>query len=123
METLPRAELEVMQVLWAAEPPLTSRVVLDAVSDGRNWKIQTVATLLTRLVNRGFLSSSRSGREIHYQINVPRDEYLEFETADFVSKHRGYPLRGLVSAFADNGALSEADIEELSAWLESQKHR
>lgn len=123
METLPQAELAIMQAFWRAEPPLTSRVIMDTVAKDRKWKIQTVSTLLTRLAQRGFLSTQRQGREIHYEILVPRQRYMEVETADFMKKYRGNPLQNLVSAFAETDGLSAEDIDQLSDWLEEQKRR
>lgn len=89
MEILPQSEFDVMQVLWGSQPPLTSRVVVDALMETRGWTIQTVATLLGRLVKKGFLASAKEGREVRYQILIQRAEYMELETQDFVEKYRG----------------------------------
>lgn len=121
MEILPQSEFDVMQVLWSSQPPLTSRVVVDALMDTRGWTIQTVATLLGRLVKKGFLASAKEGREVRYQILIQRAEYMELETQDFVEKYRGNPVRNLLAAFADQGALSTEDFDSLSLWLDQQR--
>lgn len=110
-----------MQVLWSASPPLTSRVVMDGLASRKNWKIQTVATLLTRLVGKGFLGATKEGREVRYRILVSESEYMELETQSFVSKYQGGSISSLVAAFADQGVLSDEDFAGLSAWLEEQK--
>lgn len=121
MEILPQSEFDVMQVLWGSQPPLTSRVVVDALMETRGWTIQTVATLLGRLVKKGFLASAKEGREVRYQILIQRAEYIELETQDFVEKYRGNPVRNLLAAFADQGALSTEDFDSLSLWLDQQR--
>lgn len=121
MEILPQSEFDVMQVLWSSQPPLTSRVVVDALMETRGWTIQTVATLLGRLVKKGFLASAKEGREVRYQILIQRAEYMELETQDFVEKYRGNPVRNLLAAFADQGALSTEDFDSLSLWLDQQR--
>lgn len=121
MEILPQSEFDVMQVLWASAPPLTSRVVVDALQETRGWTIQTVATLLGRLVKRGFLASSKDGREVHYRVLVPQADYMALETQDFVEKYRGNSMKNLLAAFADQGALSTEDFDSLSAWLDQQR--
>ncbi len=121
MEILPQSEFDVMQVLWSSQPPLTSRVVVDALMETRGWTIQTVATLLGRLVKKGFLASAKEGREVRYQILIQRAEYMELETQDFVEKYRGNSVRNLLAAFADQGALSTEDFDSLSSWLDQQR--
>lgn len=121
MEILPQSEFDVMQVLWSSQPPLTSRVVVDALMETRGWTIQTVATLLGRLVKKGFLASAKEGREVRYQILIQRAEYMELETQDFVEKYRGNSVRNLLAAFADQGALSTEDFDSLSLWLDQQR--
>lgn len=79
MEILPQSEFDVMQVLWGSQPPLTSRVVVDALMETRGWTIQTVATLLGRLVKKGFLASAKEGREVRYQILIQRAEYMKLK--------------------------------------------
>ncbi|WRS29354.1 BlaI/MecI/CopY family transcriptional regulator [Actinomycetaceae bacterium MB13-C1-2] len=122
MELLPDAELEVMNVLWDSPgSTMTSREVVNALSDSHVWKIQTVSTFLTRLCERGFVSKTRTGREINYAAIVDRGEYMSAEARSFASKHAGFSLKGLVAAFADQGTVSERDIHELSAWIEARR--
>ena len=45
---LSEAELEVMEVLWAASQPLGATDVASAVENERNWSLATVKTLLSR---------------------------------------------------------------------------
>ena len=111
MRRLPDAELDVMDVLWSATGPLTTRAVVESVPADRGWKIQTVATLLGRLQAKGFVRSTRTGRDLHYVAGVGRDEYLAFETGRFMERfHRG-SLRSLLASFAIPGALPPVVID------------
>lgn len=121
MEILPQSEFDVMQVLWRSKPPLTSRVVVDALMQTRGWTIQTVATLLGRLVKKGFLASSKQGRELRYQVLISQSDYMALETQDFVEKYKGNSMKRLLAAFADQGALSTEDFDSLSTWLDEQR--
>lgn len=122
METLPDAELEVMKALWdSPNGSMTSREIVDSLAAHRGWKIQTVSTFLTRLTQRGFVSRQKGGREINYAPLVGRAEYMNEEARSFASKHAGFSLSGLVAAFAEQGAVSERDISDLSAWIEEQR--
>lgn len=123
MEILPRAELEVMQALWNATPPLTSRIVMDEVGYKHGWKNSTVSTFLSRLANKGFLAATRKGREIHYDVTVSSEQYMQVETEAFIKKYQGRSLQNLVAAFAQNDELDAQQIDELSTWLEQQKKK
>lgn len=121
MRRLPDAELDVMDVLWSATGPLTTRAVVESVPAERGWKIQTVATLLGRLQAKGFVRSTRTGRDLHYVAEVDRDEYLAFETGRFMERfHRG-SLRSLLASFAADRPVDDAERRELEAWLDARE--
>ena len=86
MKKLPDAELDIMKVVWQLEPPVTSGMMLEGLAHNtkKEWKLQTLHTLLNRLVDRGFLSYERKVREKFFYPLVRKDEYLKFETKSFV---------------------------------------
>ena len=53
------AELEIMKVIWRAKEPITSLDIGKEVEE-RGWKKTTIATFLTRLVDKGALSAEES---------------------------------------------------------------
>lgn len=67
------AELEVLKVLWEDEPA-TVRAVLAALHRrGRRLAYTTVQTLLTRLEQKGCVSSDKSGMAYVYRSLVSRE--------------------------------------------------
>ena len=46
---LGEAELEIMQILWSAQAPLTARQILQQLGDRRTWALSTLMTALARL--------------------------------------------------------------------------
>ena len=121
MRRLPDAELDGMDVLWSSTEPLTTRAVVESVPSDRGWKIQTVATLLTRLQGKGFVRSTRTGRDLQYVAQVGREEYLAFETGRFMERfHRG-SLRSLLASFTADGPVDEAERRDLEAWLDARE--
>ena len=76
---LPDAELAVMQAIWAVGGEV-SRGDLDGALASHGWSANTVNTYLTRLCEKGFLSSRREGRNNLYTPLVSKDRYLEFES-------------------------------------------
>ena len=86
MRRLPDAELEVMKAIWDNTPPMSTNDVMKVISNEKNWNISTLLTLLSRLIDRGFLSSEKRGRERIYYPQVEREEYMEYETKNFNQK-------------------------------------
>ena len=66
MKKLPDAEFDIMQVVWANEPPITTNTVMEQLGNERGWKAQTVISLMLRLVERGFLRTEKNGKERTY---------------------------------------------------------
>lgn len=121
MRRLPDAELEVMKAIWDNTPPMSTNDVMKVVSNEKNWNISTLLTLLSRLIDRGFLSSEKRGRERIYYPQVEREEYMEYETKNFIKKLHKNSFMSLVNTLYDNNDLTEQDMDELSRWLEEKK--
>lgn len=58
-QRLPDSEFDLMQTIWDQQPPVTTGLLMDLIGRSRNWKVQTVVTLLARLTERGFLRVER----------------------------------------------------------------
>ena len=78
MEKLSDCELIVMKCIWDHndhEMVLSEIVTTLAEEYGRIWNPNTVSTFLTRLIRKGFLSSTRQGRYFFYKILVSEADY------------------------------------------------
>lgn len=120
MKRLPDAEFEVMKSIWALPSPCTANQVLAQLDGEKEWKVQTVITLLTRLVERGFLQTEKRGKERLYRPLVDKAEYLRFETGNFVRQYHGDSLASLVSTLYGGKAISDEDAAELLRLLEGR---
>ena len=118
MKKLPDAEFEVMQVVWANEPPVTTSLIMSELGFRKGWKIQVVVTLMLRLTERGFLRSEKHGKERTYYPLVNQDDYLKFETGNFLKQFHKNSFLSLVTAIYDNEALTDEDIDGLMKLLE-----
>ena len=120
-QRLPDTEFEIMDYVWAQEPPVTTGMVMDKIGRERGWKIQTVVTLFARLTERGFLRAEKgSGRERWFYPIISREEYLRMETETFVERYHKNSFTSLLSAL-HREQLTEGDLDELSQWLENMK--
>lgn len=114
------AELEVMKVLWKA-PGLTAAEVHNELEREQSWSRQTVKTLLSRLVEKGALSTDSAGRAFLYTPAIERDAYETRAARRFVDKVFSGRAAPLVAHLADGKGLSEDDLAELEALIERLK--
>ena len=123
MKKLPDAELDIMKVVWQMEPPVTSGMLLEGLAreTDKEWKLQTLHTLLNRLVDRGFLSFENQTKEKLFYPLVKREEYLEYETKNFVRQYHQGSLLSMINTAYQGENLSEEDIEELVQWAHSKR--
>lgn len=121
MRRLPDAEFDVMKAVWALEPPITAGRVLEQLSGAKRWRVQTVITLLGRLVEHGFLQTEKKGKERTYAPLVGKEEYLRFETGCFIEQYHESSLTNLVSTLYGGKQITDEDVDELLAWAKQQK--
>lgn len=59
MKKLPDAEFDIMKVVWANDPPVTTQIIMQQLGNERGWKAQTVISLMLRLMERGFIRAEK----------------------------------------------------------------
>lgn len=121
MKKLPDAEFEIMKAVWANEPPMTTTIIMEQLGKEKEWKIQTVVSLMLRLVERGFLRSEKHGKERTYFPLVDKEDYLKFETGSFMKQYHDSSLFNLINTLYDDKALSDEDIDELLKWAKERR--
>jgi BlaI family transcriptional regulator, penicillinase repressor len=114
------AELDLMEVLWAADEPLTSADVAERV-ESRGWSMATVKTMLGRLVTKGAISHREDGRRFLYSPAIEREAYVGSESKRFVERLFGGRLSPLVARLAEEDGLDAKDIAEIEALLRELK--
>ena len=115
------AELHVMEVLWAADQPLSATEVADRVDPDRDWTLATVKTMLSRLAAKGALSHREDGRRYFYSAAIERDSYVGSESRRFVDRLFGGRLSPLVARLAEEDVLDDDDIAAIEAILKELK--
>ncbi len=113
LKKLPDAEFDIMKVVWANEPPITSVMIMEQLGKARSWKIQSVITLLLRLVERGFLRTEKGTKDRTYFPLVEKEDYLKFETDSFMKRFHDDSFKQLVNTLYGSKALSDDDVAEL----------
>ena len=119
------SELELMKIVWSAGggTALYAQIMEALAGAGRTWQKNTVLTLLSRLVDKGFLTVRKLGRRNEYAAAVSEADYQAAQTQVLVNKLYAGSAKGLVAALIRQEAISPGDYEELKRfWEEGKGH-
>lgn len=108
-----------MKVLWERSP-VTSREVIDALAPESGWSPKTIHTLLTRLVKKGALSTTRDGREYQFKPAVRAEECQRRESRSFLDRVFDGEVAPFLACFVKEKKLTRAEIEELKRILDGK---
>lgn len=115
-QRISQSELDIMNVLWETSPLAASDVV-ERLDNDKDWSSRTVKTLLSRLVEKGALSTEAEGRRYLYTPLIAKNTYASHAAKRLSERLFGGRAAPLVAHLAQDDGLSDADIEELEALL------
>lgn len=114
MQQISDYELELMKVIWNNGGTALYAEITAALSEkGMNWTKNTIITLLSRLIDKGLLKTSKIGHRNRYTAIVSSSEYQTSQTENFLNKVYEGNAKGLVSTLIQKDLLSDADYEDL----------
>ena len=117
------AELEIMKIVWGNPDEVTLfPYIMDGLAArGKPCQKNTLIVLLSRLMNKGFLSAKKIGRRNEYTTLVSEAEYQTAQTKNFLDKIYEGSAKGLVSNLIMGDLLADEEYEELKRLLEKGK--
>ncbi len=121
---LTKSEMEIMDVLWDAEKPL-SRADLLSRSEEKTWKDSSVHILLNGLLQKGAIQEAGLVKrsKTYGRVFLPaltREEYF----ANTIFSHPHKPnIVGLFDALLRRDDITQEDLEQISAMISQRtKH-
>ena len=121
LKKLPEAELEIMLLLWQSEQPVPRNYFDKALKYEKNWADSTILSLLSRLIEKKFITCEKRGNKNFYSPLVKKADYLALENRSFMNKLYQNSLNQFITAFSQTNPLSDDDIEDLHNLLNSLK--
>ena len=106
---LSETEYEIMEVLWNSEVPMSASQILSYFAEHRNkeWKAQTLATFLSRLTQKGLLTSKREGRVPYYWPIKTCEEYQKSNAQRILDTLYGGSIKNFFAALYGESQMSE----------------
>lgn len=121
MKRLGSGELEnlVLDVVWAAQGPVTPRDVHEALSKKRKLAYTTAMTILVRLCEKGLLEREPAGRAFAYRPRISREQRAASRMSDALTA-AGDPALALTHFVK---ALPQDQLDELRSALRRARSR
>lgn len=116
--SLSETEMKLMKEIWKIGRPVTSNELLEifARKEGKEWKGQTIATFLSRLVDKEVLLIEREGRPNTYVPRISFKVYKKREAQNLLeTMYQGSIQSFLATLYDDKIPLEE--LEKLKEWF------
>lgn len=119
--SLSPSEEELMQYLWDLEKAYM-KDLLEAYPEPKPAST-TVATLLKRMQDKGFVDYEQHGRSREYYPLVPEKDYFSGQMNQMIRKFFNNSAAQFASFFTRETDLSKKELEELKKMVEDQIRR
>jgi predicted transcriptional regulator len=106
-------ELDIMKAVWKRPGPISSSDIVRELTAQRGWKETTIYTLISRLVEKGFLSQKKQKNVSYYAPTISEQDYTLEQTHGFVDKLFGGDARKLISMLCESKHISMDEIKDL----------
>jgi len=106
-------QLSVMKALWSIGEGSVAEVLTAMAGDGKTLAPTTVATLLQRLNNQGWVQCHRSGRQLVYQARVDRREAANGALRRVVRAFFGGSISAVTAQLLESEQLTPTELEAM----------
>ena len=118
-QKLSDTEMELMLIIWGLNKEVTSAELLDIFEKekGKKWSGQTISTFLSRMIEKGVLTSNKIGRTNYYKAIVTIDEYRQKEAEGILNDMYKGSVKSFLSALYYGKKINKEEINELKEWF------
>ena len=120
MPSLSEAQMEIMNVVWDRSETTLGEIWRE-LSTKRGIARNTIQTLLSRLVDKGWLDYRAEGKIFHYRATVPRQPAMKHVVSRFVETAFNGSAEGLVMALLDSQDLKQDEVDRIRALIEKAR--
>ena len=123
-QQISESELVLMNIIWKnGGTALYSFIMEELEKEKKEWKKNTVLTLLSRLIDKKFLKTNKIGRRNEYAALVTQQEYQAMQTHSFLDRIYGGNVKNLVSTLLQEDIISSGDLKEIEDFWMVQKQQ
>ena len=115
---LSKTEEQLMEIIWTHEKAFM-KDIMDSYTEPKP-AVTTVATLLKRMQNKGFVSYKLFGNSRQYCPLIGKKDYFKKHVNEIVKDFFGNSALQFASFFTTNGNLSASELEKLKKIVERE---
>ena len=115
-------EWEIMNVIWDLGGSPTAKNVMDVSYPDGEKAYTTLLTIMSSLVDKGFLKKDKFGPINIYKPLKKREEAVSKEANIFVHKVFGGSFKEMAHFMLDSGKLSDAEFAELKKLIQQREY-
>ena len=121
IKRLPDSELDIMLIIWEAKEPVSRSYIEKQINEKKNLASTTILSLLTRLINKGFVHAEKQGKGNLYSALIDENIYIQNEGKSMLEKLYGNSLKNFVSALYNGKKIDDKELAELIDFLDKVK--
>lgn len=121
MNTLTKAEEQVMQILWSEKEGFV-KDLLQHFPDPKP-AYNTVSTIIRILEKKGFVDHRSFGKSHQYYPVVSRDQYRHERFSSLMEDYFNNSMKQVLSHFGKNGSLNMKEADEIIHLMEELKQK
>lgn len=114
------SEMLILNLLWESKRKLSAAEIMEHFQE-RKWKMTTVSTFLSRMIDKKVIQSERKGRKFLYYPTVTQKELKRRKAWDFVSRNYS-SVKDFILAL-DDEHISEKEAEEIERILSKAEEK
>lgn len=116
------SELEVLEILWNLDVPAGLGEILEIYNEAHEnkWKLQTLSTILSRLVQKGAADMEIRGRRHFYYAKLSKEAYEKEQVNEIIDEFYLGSIKDFLTAFYSGKPITKKEKEEISKWLDGQ---
>ncbi|MFV0418142.1 MAG: BlaI/MecI/CopY family transcriptional regulator [Dysgonomonas sp.] len=116
--SLSKAEEQLMEYIWTNEK-MFMKDIIDSYPEPKP-AATTIATLLKRMQDKGFIGYKLFGNSREYYPIVKKDDYFSGHVSDLIKDFFGNSALQFASFFTKTSNLSAAELEDLKKIVEQE---
>lgn len=114
------AEWQVMKVIWAKDL-VTSKEIIESLTDKFDWTASTIKTLISRLVEKKCLSAEMIGHKNYYSPVLSEDESIHQITKEVLEKTCTRNMSQVISELVIQSDFTNHDIDMIEELLKEKR--
>lgn len=119
MQKLGKREEQIMQAIWQLEQAFIKDIIEQMPEPKPHYN--TVATMVKILQEKGFVSAEKLGNTFRFTPLISLADYRKQDVASIKRKYFGNSLSTMISYFAKEENLSNAELDEIIQIIKSEK--